>query len=236
VVIGNAIVRFLVRRIRAQSEQVKPTCLTASPVEAKSGRVEPNIAAVSATAGPTRVNNAPDPDACAIYIVAMRRVIPDSTTVTVVYDSVSIAMPSFALHGVVERGKKMDVASRAFSDSVWNAMRIAHRDRHALPSCVASDRRIVRVSYDSIVSQFRPEEDGWLRFNRTFPQARAMMILGKPLYANPQRTESFLHVAHASQWLTGTGELMQLRKVNGAWEVVASHARWTTQQHAARRD
>src|SRR5690606_907476 len=133
---------------------------TATPVATASGAVDANV--------------------CAIYGIIVSRATSDGATTMIVYDSVSLAVPAFALHGWVGRGVR-DSASA----SIWEGMRGAHGARESLPACVTSaGKQVVRLRYDSLAAMFDARGDGWSQVERDFPNARGVFVLGRPMFAD----------------------------------------------------
>ena len=241
VVIGNAIVRFLVKRIRAQSDRVKPSCAAsvskstaaATASEVVSGAATPSevvsgaasSAASSAAIGAVAPNPALAADVCAIYAIVMRHSVSDSVSI-VVYDSVSLAAPTFAFRTATGGLLPPAGAAIPFTDSLWQDMRTMHSVRESLPACVGAGQRITRVPFDSLLTPFRGDDDGWSRFAQLYPRAQGFHIIGRPMFTNAQRTDAFVYVAHASSWQHGSGDVMHVRKLNGVWQVVGSHTMW----------
>jgi hypothetical protein len=227
VVIGNAIVRFLVRRVRAQSDRQGVVCATNAsrqPQVMRASTTNPPPPA-SRSAGETPVvTPAMHAEVCAIYDVALRHRLSDSTPGIVVYDSVSLALPAFALRDLVNHGLPGTGAAVPFTDSLWTAMRASHRERQPLPACFGAGKRTLRVHYDALVALYRANEDGWMAFARAFPGVRGFHIVGKPMFANDRHTEAFLYIAHAAHWLSGAADVLYLRKVNRTWEVIGRHS------------
>ena len=233
VVIGNAIVRFLVKRIRAQSDRVKPSCaasVSKSTAAATASEVVSG-AASSAAIGAVAPNPALAADVCAIYAIVMRHSVSDSVSI-VVYDSVSLAAPTFAFRTLTGRALPTAGAAIPFTDSLWQDMRTKHVARESLPSCVGAGQRITRVRYDSLLGPFRGD-DGWSRFAQLYPRARGFQFIGRPMFTDAQRTDAFVYVAHAIGWQHGSGDVTYVRKLNGVWQVVGSHTMWIASRTAS---
>ena len=229
VVIGNAIVSFLVKRIRAQSDRVKPSC--AASVSKTTVAATMSGAASGAASSAVAPNPAHAADVCAIYAIVMRQSENDSVS-TVVYDSVSLAAPTFAFRTLTGRALPTAGAAIPFTDSLWQDMRTKHVARESLPSCVGAGQRITRVRYDSLLGPFRGD-DGWSRFAQLYPRARGFQFIGRPMFTDAQRTDAFVYVAHAIGWQHGSGDVTYVRKLNGVWQVVGSHTMWIASRTAS---
>ena len=169
---------------------------------------------------------AQDADLCGVYATALKKLVPDSTVPIVAYDSVSLATPGFAFHAYTGMGPPKAGSKVPFTDSLWQLIRGQHRERDALPPCFGAGHRVVRVRYDSIASQFRNRDSGWVNFQKAFPGAQGFYVVGRPYFMNADRSEAMVYIAHASHWLAGSGVVYYLRKSQGVWELVGEHPLW----------
>ena len=165
-------------------------------------------------------------DGCAIYAAAVSHLVPDSVGTIVAYDSVSLALPSFAFHAWTGMGLPKAGSTVPLTDSLWQRMRGTYGQREALPDCFGAGKHVVRVPYDSLIAQFKDKEKGWDLFHVVFPSARGFFVVSRTFFMDDDHTQALLYVAVATHWLSGSGLMVYLHKVDGRWEVVGTHAMW----------
>lgn len=173
---------------------------------------------------------AQDTASCGVYRALLASVAPDTAKPFVVYDSVSLAQPTFAFHAYTGYRLPDSTSGVPITDSLWEAMRAEHHEgsRDALPSCIDEGRRMVRVPYDSLWKLLRGEGGGWDRFYQVFPGAPGFWVLGEPLYLDEQHTRALVYVGNASHWLAGGGLIFYLKKESTGWVVVAQGQTWVS--------
>jgi hypothetical protein len=172
------------------------------------------------------VVSAQEPASCGVYAAALEHLRQGEARMIVVYDSVSLATPTFAFHAWHTRGRPEAGSPVPLTDSLWEAMRSAHRVREALPACFGAGWTVVRVPYDSLRAPFRDREAGWANFGQVFPGAGGFLVVGRPLFINAAGDEALVYVGRAVYWLAGSGTMLYLRRMGGAWRVIATHAMW----------
>lgn len=172
--------------------------------------------------------HAQESEVCGVYAAVLDSLYQDTTHVLVVYDSTSLATPTFGFHAYSGLGLPAAGSAVPLSDSLWEVMRAEHRDRDALPACIATGRTVVRVPYDSLRAPFRDRESGWRDFAAVFPGARGLALLGHPLFIDPDRREAMVYVGRAFHWLSGSGTIFYLRFADGRWQVHGSHRLWVS--------
>lgn len=170
---------------------------------------------------------AQETDVCAIYAATLDSILPDTTKPVVVYDSVSLATPSFAFRawtGIQLPGAQSKVP---LPDSLWEHIRSTYRaSREALPPCFGSGRPVTRLTYDSLIASFEDREHAWDQFRTRYPSAPGFLIVGRPYFLDGARTRALVYVAIAAHWLAGGGTMYYLERVNDQWRLVAWHTLW----------
>lgn len=166
------------------------------------------------------------PDLCPIYLAAWDEIFGRDTAVVVLYDSTSLATPTFAFHAWV--GMRFTEPDSVFTvtDSLWEAMRGALAPRGPLPACLGQQRRVRRAQYADMRAPFRDRERGWEAFVDSFPGARRLGLMSHVLRLGGDDPGVLVYVASASHWLAGGGDLLLLRPRDGRWVVVARKAIW----------
>jgi hypothetical protein len=184
------------------------------------------LSSVARAQNPDRAN--PDAETCAMYDAAIAKVAPDVSVPMIVYDSISLATPSFAFHAYTGMGAHKVDTGFVVTDSLWEMMRAQHRDRIPLPACFGSNRKVTRLLYDSIRAPFKDRKDGWDTFRKTYPTARGFYIFGRIMRVPGDSNHVLVYVAHAGDWLSGGGEVLILQNVGGVWKVRGSKAIWAS--------
>jgi hypothetical protein len=179
----------------------------------------------AATPAPLSSQESP---ACGVYQADLDSLLPDTSQVMVAYDSTSLATPNFALHAWVGLGLPKAGSDVPLTDSLWQVMRAAHRDRTALPPCLRAGGPVVRVRYDSLRAPFKDRENGWMRFAELFRGAPGLFILGEPLVFGDAQNEAFVYVGRAMHWLGGSGTIYYLRRTGGRWQIHGRHSVWAS--------
>lgn len=166
------------------------------------------------------------PDRCPIYLAAWDEIFGRDTAVVVLYDSTSLATPTFAFHGWA--GMRFTEPDSVFTvtDSLWQAMRAALAPRGPLPVCLEQQRRVRRAPYAEMQAPFRDRTRGWEAFVEAFPGARRLGLMSHVLPLGGDDAGVLVYVASASHWLSGGGDLLLLRPRDGRWAVVARKAIW----------
>jgi hypothetical protein len=167
-------------------------------------------------------------DQCAVYAASLAYMERDSTARIVVYDSTSLATPSFAFHAWTGMGPRKSDTGFVVTDTMLQALRAENRNRQALPDCISSTRKITRVWYDSLRAKFTDREKGWDVFKAAYPDAHGFFILSKVYWLASDGTQALLYVARATHWLAGSGQILFLRKRDGRWRVEAYRAVWVS--------
>jgi len=170
--------------------------------------------------------DAQEADVCAVYAAALHQLMPDTVRTIVAYDSVSLALPNFAFHAWTGMGLPKAESKVPLTDSLWQRMRSTYGQREALPRCFGAGKSVVRVPYDSLSAQFKDREKGWDQFHVVFPTAPGFLIAGRPFFLSEAHSEALVYIAVATHWLSGSGIVMYLRKVDGEWVVIGRHSMW----------
>lgn len=185
------------------------------------------LALVAVMAGPVTAS-AQESERCEIYAAVLAQVAPlGSSRPVVVYDSVSMAIPSFAFHAWTGIGMPRTESKVPLTPALWEELRGTYRgERESLPSCFGEGRTVIRVPYDSLTGPFADRENGWDNFQRVFPEASGFMIVGRPWMLDGEVPGALLYIGRAVHWLSGTGRMFFLQRIDGKWTVVDSHALW----------
>jgi hypothetical protein len=177
---------------------------------------------------PVSATSAQESEDCAVYAAAMLKLAPDTTKVLVMYDSISLATPQFAFHAWTGMGETKADTGFIVTEALWNAMRAEHKDRIALPSCVQAVRKVQRLAYDSIRAPFKDRDAGWTAFRAAHPSADGFYIFSRVHHPASDPNHALLYVAHASDWLSGGGEILVLTRDKGQWRVTGRRPMWAS--------
>jgi hypothetical protein len=181
------------------------------------------IAAVALTsAPPLHSQNSAD---CAVYAAALAAVSPDTNRPILVYDSTSMATPSFAFHAWVSVGAGRD-SQFTLPQSTWDSLRADLNRRGPLPECIGASRRVIRLRYDSIYTKFADRARGWDIFHESYPDVAGFLLFGKVYWPDPDGDRALLYVGRALHWLSGAGDILFLKKTDGVWRVEGRRPLW----------
>jgi hypothetical protein len=172
-----------------------------------------------------QTDTAASPDPCPVYLVAWDDVMSRDSSVIVVYDSTSLATPTFAFHAWTGMPSSTD-SLFPNADSLFQSLRATLAPRRPLPTCLEEQRPARRATYAAMQAPFRDRERGWELFTEAFPGARRLALFSHVLWIAGEQPTAVLYVATASHWLAGGGDLLLLAQRNGRWTVVARKALW----------
>lgn len=167
-------------------------------------------------------------DTCAIYRAAIDASFGTDSAPVVLYDSTSMGIPSFAFHAWTGLDYRKPDSTFTLTDSLVAALRTALGARGPLPACLNQDRALTRLPYDALRSHFKDRRQGWEVFKQAFPGARGFGMFSQVLLLPGDEPAALLYVAHAQHWLSGSGEVLLLRRRAGRWAVVARKPVWAS--------
>ncbi len=200
------------------------------PEPAVSVAQSPAVAPVAAVRAvpPTPFSWGDTRNVCALYDVAVRFVVPDSTKPLVIADSNSMGVTQFAFHAWTGLGPSKADSGIPWSDSTITMMNAANRPRADLPSCVRERPGVITESYDQLMAPFKDREKGWDLFYGAHPGSPGFLVFSRPLWLTDDHDEALVYVAHATHWLSGQGRVLYMRRVGGTWTVVKSRTHWVS--------
>jgi len=160
---------------------------------------------------------------CAIYAAAIEAA--RDTALVVVIDSTSAGVPMFAFNAYSGVPRSPAEQGLPLTDSVFEAFQSLNHSRESLRACLAGLPGVRPVRDDSLIALFGRDHQGWTRFRARYSGARRFILVSQPLVLGDSAV--LIYVAHASDWLSGAGEILRLEGDSaGHWVRKAGAVLW----------